>query len=264
MAAPRVLVLRSPGTNCDEETAHAFEIAGGIGERVHVERLIENPALSGRYQILCLPGGFSYGDDIAAGRVLANQLKHRLSDLLDYFRENDRLVLGICNGFQVLMRLGLLTEGIQPCPAATLSWNDHGRFEDRWVHLDIEDDHQCIFLNGLHRLFLPVAHAEGKFTAASVNALAQMQSEGRLVLRYTSRDSTQRSDSQLPFPCNPNGSQANVAGMCDKSGRLFGLMPHPERYVHRTHHPHWTRLDTFEKEKSGLAIFANAVRYFSS
>ena len=169
MSSPRVLVLRAPGTNCDEETAFAFEKAGAISERVHVNRLIENPTLKDRYQILCVPGGFSYGDDIAAGRILATRLRQHLGDLVQAFAQGngDRLILGICNGMQVLMRLGVLTEGVGEGESepATLTWNNHGRFEDRWVHLAV-DQTPCVFLRDVDKMYLPMAHAEGKFVAS--------------------------------------------------------------------------------------------------
>ncbi|MEM6979797.1 MAG: phosphoribosylformylglycinamidine synthase I [Planctomycetota bacterium] len=278
MSVPRVLVLRAPGTNCDVETAHAFETAGAIAERVHVGRLIENPVLHNRYQILCVPGGFSYGDDIAAGRILATQMKRHLSDLLHHFiDEGQRLVLGICNGMQVLMRLGVLTSGL-PTPAmagqaddtelpsnsvppATLTWNNHGRFEDRWVHLAV-DQGPCAFLNDVEHLYLPIAHAEGKFIARDAEALAALKSAGRLALRYCEKDGNV-TDQPLPFPVNPNGADANVAGVCDATGRVFGLMPHPERHIDPTHHPTWTRQEQLPDHGDGLVVFTNAVRYFA-
>ncbi|TWU40710.1 phosphoribosylformylglycinamidine synthase subunit PurQ [Novipirellula artificiosorum] len=266
MAAPRVLVLRAPGTNCDEETAFAFEQAGGVAERVHVNRLIENSALQDRYQILCLPGGFSYGDDIAAGRILATKLRQHLSDLVDAFvhGKGDRLVLGICNGMQVLMRLGALTEGIESDnhAPATLDWNDHGRFEDRWVHL-VTDQSPCVFLKGIERMYLPMAHAQGKFVASNPSVLETLRAQGRLALRYADGESGQVENETLPFPLNPNGADANTAGVCDASGRVFGLMPHPERHIDPTQHPFWTRRQNPNEQGDGMAMFANAINWFS-
>lgn len=263
MASPRVLILRAPGTNCDEETAYAFELCGAKAERVHVNRLIENPALQARYQVLCIPGGFSYGDDIAAGRILASRLNRHLSDMVGAFVDSgDRLVLGICNGMQVLMRLGVLAS------PATLTWNDHGRFEDRWVHLAV-DHTPCVFLRDIERMYLPVAHAEGKFAVAEPQHLTELREQGRLALRYVMGESGGLRDAPLPFPHNPNGSQANAAGLCDASGRVFGLMPHPERYVDFTQHPRWTREpgraggEAKPDGGDGLAIFRNAVGWFS-
>lgn len=261
MAVPRVLILRAPGTNCDEETAFAFESAGAIAERVHVNRLIENPTLASRYQVLCVPGGFSYGDDIAAGRILASQLNRHLGDMVRQFCDHDRLVLGICNGFQVLMRLGVLTSGVSEAQPATLTWNDHGRFEDRWVDLAV-DNTPCVFLKGIDRIYLPIAHAEGKFVTKSASLRQQFADAGRFALRYVSRGQSSINDEVLNFPQNPNGSEANVAGICDESGRLFGLMPHPERHIDATQHPQWTRRREQPERGEGFAIFKNAVDYF--
>lgn len=265
MPSPRVLVLRAPGTNCDEETAFAFEKAGAVAERVHVNRLIENPALKDRYQILCVPGGFSYGDDIAAGRILATRLRQHLSDLVDAFAHGngDRLILGICNGMQVLMRLGVLTEGVGTGDAApaTLTWNNHGRFEDRWVHL-VVDQTPCVFLRDIERMYLPMAHAEGKFVAAGPEVLDELRTQGRLSIRYCHGEQGGVEDQVLPFPHNPNGADANVAGVCDASGRVFGLMPHPERHIDPTQHPFWTRRQQQPEFGDGFAMFRNAVSWF--
>lgn len=293
MSAPRVLVLRAPGTNCDVETAHAFEVAGAIAERIHVGRLMDNPALHKRYQILCIPGGFSYGDDIAAGRILATRMRHHLDDMIHHFVDSgDNLVLGICNGMQVLMRLGVLTAGVgarqlasaavdaaggcgagsatawdkdtslspHDVPPATLTWNNHGRFECRWVHLAV-DQSSCIFLKDIKQMYLPMAHAEGKFVARDGECLEQLRSTGRLPLRYCDESEEIESET-LHFPSNPNGSEANVAGVCDASGRVFGLMPHPERHIEATQHPFWTRRKTQPREGDGLAMFRNAVQWF--
>ena len=266
MPSPRVLILRAPGTNCDEETAHAFRLAGAEAERVHVNRLIENPALQDRYQILCVPGGFSYGDDIAAGRILATRLRRHLAEMVDRFvrGKGDRLVLGICNGMQVLMRLGALTEGAggNGNALATLTWNNHGRFEDRWVHLAV-DQTPCVFLKDIQHMYLPMAHAEGKFVAKNDAVLQQLRSQGRLAIRYSAGHDGLVQDDVLPFPANPNGADANVAGVCDASGRVFGLMPHPERHIDPTHHPFWTRRDDQPEHGDGFAMFKNAVDWFA-
>ena len=266
MPSPRVLILRAPGTNCDEETAFAFEAAGAVAERVHVNRLIENPALKDRYQVLCVPGGFSYGDDIAAGRILATRLRRHLADMVDDFvhGNGDRLVLGICNGMQVLMRLGVLTEGVAADSdvPATLTWNDHGRFEDRWVHL-VVDQTPCVFLRGVERMYLPMAHAEGKFVAANSAVIDQLKQQGRLALRYSAGPQGEVDDGTLAFPANPNGAQANVAGVCDATGRVFGLMPHPERHIDPTQHPSWTRRREQPEFGDGSIMFRNAISWFA-
>lgn len=265
MPQVRVLILRAPGTNCDQETAYAFQQAGASTEIAHLNRLLESPQWSDSFQILCLPGGFSYGDDIAAGRIVAVQLRHHLTDTLTRFRDDGKLVLGICNGFQVLIKSGLLlpdcaTHG----PQATLTWNTHGRFEDRWVHLAV-DGSKSVFLRGIERMYLPIAHAEGQFIARDAEQLSQLEQAGQLVLRYVSGEvptgTTRFAREPLPFPANPNGSQANVAGVCDATGRVLGLMPHPERHVDRTHHPHWTRRPA-NVQPDGLPVFRNAVEFF--
>ena len=217
MSCPKILILRAPGTNCDVETAFAFEQAGGSAERVHLNRLLELPSIAEQYQILCIPGGFSYGDDVAAGRIFANQIRHHLADTLQAFRDAGKLILGICNGFQVLIKSGLLDTDDTNGAAATLTWNDSGRYIARWVELSVEKTAcQCVFLAGLEQLFLPIAHAEGKFVTRSQQSLEQLQQAGQLVLRYHPEQ-------------NPNGAMGDVAGLCDATGRVFGMMPHPER-----------------------------------
>ena len=278
MPAPRVLILRAPGTNCDQETAFAFEQAGGRSSVEHIHRLRDDPRRLRDFQIFCIPGGFSYGDDVAAGRILALELNRVLGELLREFIEADKLLLGICNGFQTLLKAGMLTRDVEPhdVPAATLTWNDHGRYEDRWVGLRTSSDH-CVFLRGIASLELPIAHAEGKFVARDEALLSQWSDAGRLALRYARRDLTGGADAErssecgaqgestgddiLPFPQNPNGSQADVAGLCDATGRVLGLMPHPERYIFAEQHPRWTRGDDCA-ERRGKRIFENAVRYF--
>lgn len=261
MAKPRVLVLRAPGTNCDVETAFAFEMAGAEPVRLHVNQLIENPSLAGGFQILCFPGGFSYGDDIAAGRILATQLQTFLSDTLELFKQEDRLVLGICNGFQVMMRLGVFFDEIQGAVPVTLTWNRQGRFEDRWVHLRPDKSH-CVFLKDIEHMYLPMAHAEGRILFRDEQAKQILREKRQLAIRYcTSAGAC--GDDILPFPENPNGAELNIAGICDSSGRIFGMMPHPERHLFATNHPFWTRRDTQPEFGDGLAVFQNAVRYFS-
>lgn len=253
MLAPRALVLRAPGTNCDFETAHAFEIAGALARRMHVRALAERPALADDCQILCIPGGFSYGDDIASGRIFALELKTRLADALVRFRDRGGLVLGICNGFQVLLQTGLLL-GDDAGAQAALAHNDSGRFVDRWVSLAC-DAGACVFLRGITRLELPVAHGEGRFVTRTPAVLAALAAAGQLPLRYAA--------DAHGMSTNPNGAAGDVAGACDPSGRILGLMPHPERFVTATQHPAWNgRLDP-AAAGSGLALFVNAVRAVS-
>jgi phosphoribosylformylglycinamidine synthase len=258
MPTPRVLILRAPGTNCDGETAHAFELAGGKVDLVHINQLLERPSLASDYQILCLPGGFSYGDDIAAGRILGNQIRHHLQQTLVDFQAAGKLILGICNGFQILMRSGILLAEDDDGELATLTWNASGKFEDRWVKLGV-DGERSVFLQGIDTMYLPVAHAEGKFVTRDTAVLDQLTSNGQLALRYSALQPG--SNGHVPYPDNPNGSQGHVAGLCDETGRVLGLMPHPERHVDPTQHPRWTR-EGLQQQGDGLLVFQNAVGYF--
>jgi phosphoribosylformylglycinamidine synthase subunit PurQ / glutaminase len=256
MATPRVLILRAPGANCDEETQFAFEKAGAIAERLHIQRLRDNPKLLLQYQVLTIPGGFTYGDDVAAGKILAVQLQHFLGESLRAFRDKERLILGICNGFQTLLKAGLIVPPVlDEGPVATLAHNAHGKFEDRWVHMEATPG-RCPFLKGYQRLFLPIAHGEGNFICSQEWILKGLFQSGQVVLRYVDAEGNPG-----PFPNNPNGSQGDVAGVCDPTGRVLGLMPHPERHVLPTQHPQWTRLG-LAPEGDGLRLFRNAVEFF--
>ena len=261
MPRPRVLILRAPGTNCDGETAFAFQQAGAETELVHIKALLAGPHLLRDFQVLCLPGGFSYGDDLGAGRILGNQIHLHLTDCLAEFREAGKLILGICNGFQVLIKSGiLLAIDRQRGPDATLTNNDSGKFEDRWVRLQIGSS-PCVFFAGIESMYLPVAHAEGKFVARTPEVLNDLESRGQVALLYAAQ--SPGANGVVPYPDNPNGSQANIAAVCDPSGRVCGLMPHPERHIDPTHHPRWTRRGANLPEAGdGLAVFQNAVRYF--
>jgi phosphoribosylformylglycinamidine synthase len=260
MAKPRVLVLRAPGTNCDQETAYAFELAGAEPLSLHVNQLIENSKLASKFQILCFPGGFSYGDDISAGRILATQIHTFLGDVLEMFKQEDRLALGICNGFQIMMRLGIFFDSEDATPQATLTWNQQGRFEDRWVHLKPASS-KCVFLKGIEKCYYPMAHAEGRFLFRDDESKKHLIANDQIAIQYCSPDGV-TNDAILPHPTNPNGAEMNVAGICDPSGRIFGLMPHPERHLFPTNHPQWTRRDVQPEHGEGLKLFQNAVAYF--
>lgn len=265
MPKPNVLILRAPGTNCDQETGYAFELAGGSVCFTHINQVLESPHLLQQYQILCLPGGFSYGDDIAAGRILATQLQARLSAAIADFRDQGKLILGICNGFQILIKSGFLIPPNGGGLPATLTWNNSGRFIDTWVHLQVAGN-KCVFLKDLDRLYLPIAHAEGRFVTRDDQTYQQLLSNQQLAIKYVPDPSFNGAASEdgsiESMPYNPNGSVGDVAGVCDDTGRLFGLMPHPERHVDATQHPQWTR-QGLAKEGQGLALFRNAVKYFS-
>jgi phosphoribosylformylglycinamidine synthase I len=256
MAKAKVLILRAPGANCDVEAQFAFETAGAEAERLHINRLRDKPALLHNYQILVIPGGFTYGDDVAAGKILANQLSVFLGEQLRIFRDQEKLILGICNGFQAILKAGLLMPPDEDGPLATLAHNACGRFEDRWVHLEVRAG-KCPFLKGCERLYLPIAHGEGNFICREEWILKGFEQAGQIVLRYVDAEGKPG-----PFPVNPNGSQGDVAGMCDATGRVLGLMPHPERHVLATQHPQWTRRGLAE-EGEGLRLFKNAVEYFA-
>lgn len=252
MPNPRALILRAPGTNCDEETAEAWSAAGAEVETWHVGRLLETPDELARFQILTIPGGFSFGDDLGAGRILANQLGQVLKDALQRFHDQKGLILGIGNGFQLLVRAGLLPGGSLQGPV-TLARSASGQFESRWVRLGINSG-LSPFLREGETLELPIAHGEGRFLTAEAADLEQLDRSGQLVLRYLD-------DEDRPtetFPANPNGSALGTAGLCDPTGRILGLMPHPERNVLPWHHPRWTRLPE-RTEGEGLQIFRNAV-----
>jgi phosphoribosylformylglycinamidine synthase len=266
MPRPNVLILRAPGTNCDNETAFAFETAGATTETLHVNRLLESSAVLDRFQILCIPGGFSFGDDVAAGQIFAVSMRHHLADRLADFKATDKLILGICNGFQVIIKPGILLDDEPPHGSpATLTYNDSGKYEDRWVRLRVASD-KCVFLHGIEQMYLPVAHGEGKFMARNDAALGRLEASGQLALRYAPLangvGAVGGNGASLPFPDNPNGSMADVAGVCDVTGRVLGLMPHPERYLDPTNHPRWTRGEA-GPVGDGLQLFTNAVRYFA-
>lgn len=257
MADVRALILRAPGANCDLEAAYALEQAGASPDRVHINRLRERPALLHDYQLLLIPGGFTYGDDVAAGKILAVQLQTFLADTLYQFRDAGKLILGICNGFQTLLKAGLIvptdSDGHVP---ATLTNNSPPGFQDRWLTLSISTDHRCPFLEGYVSMEVPIAHGEGRFITKDAATLQRLEQAGQLVLRYT-HGAGQRPET----PFNPNGSQLDVAGVCDTTGRVLGLMPHPERHILPTHHPRWTRRG-LAPQGDGLLLFQNAVRYF--
>ena len=258
MVAPKALVLRAPGTNCDQETAHAWKMAGAESEIWHFHRLLESPSKLSEFQILTFPGGFSYGDDLGAGRVWSARIHQTLGDTLRTFVDNGGLILGICNGFQVLVATGLLPEGarIGMKPTASLTYNVSRQFEARWVSMQVEAG-KSVFLQGITSISMPSAHGEGRFMTSSPEELTQLQSNGQVVLRYIDPTSGQPTEQ---YPANPNGSPLGVAGVCDPTGRILGLMPHPERFVTPLHHPNWTRFPKNALPSAdGLKLFTNAI-----
>jgi len=239
---PKVLILRTAGTNCDEETAFAFEKAGAAAELVHINEFIRGNKKMSAYQIMAIPGGFSYGDDIASGKILANQLRFELKQEVDRFIKSGKLIIGICNGFQVLVKSGLLPAiEAQGEIESTLTQNDSGKFQDEWVYLKSAKDNRCIWTQNIpETIYLPIAHGEGKFVAKNASVLKKLLENNQVVLQYVD---------------NPNGSVNDIAGICDPTGRIFGLMPHPERHIYIEQHP--KRIE----EAGGLQIFKNAVEY---
>lgn len=260
MERPKICVLKTDGTNCDDETkyAFAFEMGGGLSELVHINQLREREKRLRDFQILTLPGGFSYGDDIASGRVLANELLSCLRDeVFDFVEGRKGLVLGICNGFQVLVRTGLLPyrKLIRKLDEmdATLDFNDSGHFECRWVNLRVEDS-KCEFTKGMDKVIsIQVAHGEGKFITTP-EVLQDIEAQKLVAFRYCD---TLGSPTQA-YPLNPNGSINAIAGITDATGRILGMMPHPERFVLRTQHPNWRRIAITKPQ--GLPLFESMVK----
>ncbi len=272
MSKIRALVLTGYGLNCDHETAHAFRLAGADAERIHINSLIDGEASLDDFNIMAFVGGFSWGDDHGAGVVQAVRMKNNLGEKILRFIENGNLVLGICNGFQTIVNMGLLPglDGNYAERSAAVTYNDCGRFRNDWVHLAIDEKSPCVFTRGLSRMELPVRHGEGKFIAKE-DILEKIEDGKLAAIRYA------RPDGSLAarlFPFNPNGSLLDIAGICDSTGRVFGLMPHPEAFIHKTNHPVWTRYKEIAKRNGknieesglpplGLKIFENAVSYFS-
>ena len=252
MSKVKVLMLRAPGTNCDFETQVAFEMAGADVDSALVTELFRGEKRLAEYQIMIIPGGFTYGDDVSAGKIMANEIRLRLGEDIGKFVADGRLVMGVCNGFQVLVKARVLPgfdgQNYQP---VTLTANDSGKFECRWIHLKINPDSPCVFTRGMTGLYIPVNHGEGKLVAAP-DVLDRLN----VVAQYTD----EAGNMSAGYPHNPNGSLRDIAGICDATGRIFALMPHPERFTRWTQHPRWTRQaprDTGE----GLQIFHNAVAW---
>ncbi len=259
----KVIVLRTAGTNCDAETAFAFESFGACVDSVHINKLLKGEVRLSNYHILAIPGGFTYGDDIESGRILANELSLKLGSDLRRFIVDGKLIIGICNGFQVLVKSGILPGLLEKeeeqvydsSQKVTLTNNDSGKFEDRWSYLKVEG--QNVWTEGLEDIvYYPVAHAEGKFVTLQSSILNRLQKNGQIAFRYCDSDGA-----KPKYPENPNGSAGDIAGITDQTGRILGLMPHPERHFLFTHHPYWTRLDNNGRYGQGAKIFENGVNY---
>ncbi len=254
---PSALVLTTAGINCDLELAHAFEQAGAPADRVHLNRILDEPEVVDRYDLIGLPGGFSYGDAVAAGRIAAVLMRERIYPALAAAVGRGVPIIAPCNGFQIAAQMGLLPgfapSPTAPAPTVALARNDGGRFVDRWCAVDVPPDTRCVWTKGLDlgddAQVLPIAHGEGRFVADPA-VLTQLTTSGQVALRYRDGD-------------NPNGSADRIAGICDASGLVLGLMPHPERFTRWTQHPRWTRLDATARNGPtlGLAMFRSAVAW---
>lgn len=255
MATLRVLVLRAAGINCDEETVHCWRLAGARPDLIHLNALAADPSLLRSYQIVTIPGGFSFGDDIAAGQILAQRVAQHLEEELRSLVDRGGGILGICNGFQALVKMGLLPGGDAGRGQVTVTYNDSARFEARWVRLEVCTD-RCPYLKTGSVYEMPVEHAEGKVVTADEAITQRLEAAKQIALRYVDTDG--RSDT---YPANPNGSVAGIAGLCDGTGRIFGLMPHPDRNFEPTHHPQWTRRSE-AVIPDGLTMFRSAVAYW--
>jgi phosphoribosylformylglycinamidine synthase I len=247
---PSALIIRTAGTNCDRELAHAFELAGSETQTLHLSQLIENPEQIADFDLVGFPGGFSYGDDIAAGRILANRIRHQLWEPLQQAAAQGVPMIGICNGFQVMAKMGLLPAPSEGKQTITLADNTTGRFIDKWTPVVADQDSTCIWTKGMDTFDLPIAHGEGRFVPADDDVLNQLKANRQIALRYAPGH-------------NPNGSVDDIAGICDPTGTILGLMPHPERFTDPTHHPTWTRQpeDWLTTTTAGLRFFQNAVQH---
>lgn len=270
-SAINALVLTGYGLNCDLETAYAFELAGARAQRVHINALIDGSVRLESFQIMSFIGGFSWGDDHGAGVVQAVRMRTNIGDKLLDFIDQGNLIIGICNGFQCMVNLGLLPglDRDYTRRSVAMTYNDCGNFRDDWVHLRVDAESPCVFTRGLDRLELPVRHGEGKFVAEG-DVHKQLAAGRQIVVRYALPDGRPAGGA---FPHNPNGSMDDVAGICDPTGRVFGLMPHPEAYNHWTNHPDWTRAREIARRglapmpgglTPGIRMFKNAVDYFTT
>ncbi|MGQ9781373.1 MAG: phosphoribosylformylglycinamidine synthase subunit PurQ [Nitrososphaeria archaeon] len=260
---PKVLIPFGFGLNCEDETKYAFELSGARADKVHLRRLLENPQILRGYHLLALVGGFSYGDHISAGVVLGNLYRLRLSRVIEEFISEGKLIFGECNGFQVMLKSGILPriDGSNQKQQLTLMSNDSGIFEDRWVSLRVNPRSRCVFTSGIRRMFLPVRHGEGKFYTSDTSILRKLEMNGQIVMQYVDEDGKPT----MKYPLNPNGSVSSIAGICDPTGRVFGLMPHPTAYISVYNHPRHYRMKVQGESEptTGIEIFKNAVTYMN-
>jgi phosphoribosylformylglycinamidine synthase len=262
------IVITGNGTNCEMEMAHACRLAGfDEVDIVHISELLYGEKSLDDYHFLNLPGGFLDGDDLGSAKAGANRILHAkvkgkeeiLYSQFMRFIKQGKLILGVCNGFQLLVKLGMLPgfDGDYRMQTVTLTFNDSGRFEDRWVYLRVSPDSPCIFTKNIAGIYLPVRHGEGKFITKDQEILKRLHEDHQVVVQYSNED---YEEATMDYPANPNGAVDAIAGICNSTGRIFGLMPHPEAYLHYTNHPRWTR-EKLPVEGMGLAIFKNAVDF---
>lgn len=250
MSANKVLILHAPGTNRDGDLAAAFSLAGGDPEIVPLTKLVEDKNILKDYALLALPGGFSYGDALGAGRLWALELQTRFSEILSSFVETGRPVIGICNGFQALVKTGILPGNDQ---TATLTYNQSGKFECRWVNLSVNRENNSPWLTGIESIECPIAHGEGRFLMEENSSLSGKQT----AFSYTAADGT---PANLSYPANPNGSPGDIAGITNLAGNVLGLMPHPEDHIYYYQHPAWTHYHDARNSKLGLQLFINGIK----
>ena len=262
MSSVKTLVITGFGLNCEKETSAAFETADSEVSRIHLNDLLEQPAKLSEFHILAFIGGFSFGDHLGAGTVFSNRVKYGLKEQLEEFINAGKLIIGICNGFQTITRMGIVPaiDGLFNQEVA-LQHNDSGVFRDSWVTLKVNESSPCVFTKGMDLVPVPIRHGEGKFVPMNDEVLQQLEDGGYVAVRYADPVSGEQTSE---FPLNPNGSANNIAGICDKSGRVFGLMPHPEAYLSPFNHPHWTHQKingTLPSKGLGLKMFRNAVEF---
>ncbi|RII25272.1 MAG: phosphoribosylformylglycinamidine synthase [Geobacter sp.] len=269
MTKTRAIVITGNGTNCEMEAAHACRL-GGFDETIiaHIAELLSGEIRLDDFHFLNLTGGFLDGDDLGSAKAQANRLRyarvdeleeHLLEQLLRFINDG-KLILGVCNGFQLMVKMGMLPgfDGDYLAQRTTLTFNDCGRFQDRWTYLKVDPASPSVFTKGIEKgIYLPMRHGEGKFLCDSAATLERIEQEHLAVFKYSGSDYAAPT---MEFPLNPNGAQNAIAGICDPSGRIMGLMPHPEAFVHYTQHPRWTR-EQLPEEGDGLILFRNAAGY---
>ncbi len=268
MKKVNALVLTGFGLNCDNETAYAFDLAGADAHKVHINTLVSGKVTLDDFQILAFGGGFSWGDDHGAGVIQALKMKNNMGKDLLTFVDQGKLIIGICNGFQALVNLGLLPglESDYTKRSVSVTYNDCGNFRDQWVHLAANQKSPCVFTKNISIADYPVRHGEGKFIADQ-DVMTSLKENDQIVFQYADENGNPANGA---FPLNPNGSLDDIAGICDPTGRIFGLMPHPEAYNHFTNHPDWTRdAQRLKREGNplggdvtiGIQLFKNGVDY---